>query len=442
MRRMRFGTGTAFRRRLLAAGMSAVLVAASMCLPHPAAASSGGLSAYDKLVLSHRPVAYWRLSHPSQGTEADRTGNNHTGTFHGVTSTVRLPNQDGASVFNGSSGNFEIPTAKQFHISTTGKFTVEAWIRPHTLQFPDEEQTGYVYFMGKGTKSGSGGDREWAGRMYSNDNDEDRPNRISGYAWNLDGGYGAGAYFQVPVKVNEWIHYAVTFDTTEGTYGKVRIYRNGVPAGTDNLAYRPGTADEVIVKPRPGSAPVRVGTRDGKSYFKGAVGKFAIYDRALSEAELRSHHAAMTGSAGPDFNADGVADLFSAATGTLTIWNGQGSGTFTPGQEIAPGWAAFSRPIAGDFNGDGISDLLAVKKDTNTLHVWNGKGSNNFTSPIEVGPGWAPYAGTLMSLGDVNGDGHTDIAATRDGTLYVWYGKGGNRFGPATAIGTGWTPYF
>ncbi|MFI7145776.1 LamG-like jellyroll fold domain-containing protein [Nonomuraea sp. NPDC050022] len=135
-------------------------------------------------------------------------------------------------------------------------------------------------------------------------------------------------YFQMPVKVSEWIHYAVTFDTSEGTYGKVRIYRNGVPAGTDNLAYRPGTAVEVIVKPRPGSAPVRVGTRDGKSYFKGAVGKFAIYDRALSGAELRSHHAAMTGSAGPNFNADGVADLFSAATGTLTIWNGKGGNRF------------------------------------------------------------------------------------------------------------------
>ncbi|MFI7635157.1 FG-GAP repeat domain-containing protein [Nonomuraea sp. NPDC049400] len=119
----------------------------------------------------------------------------------------------------------------------------------------------------------------------------------------------------------------------------------------------------------------------------------------------------MTGSAGPDFNADGVADLFSAATGTLTIWNGDGSNTFAPGQEIGLGWTAFSRPIAGDFNGDGIGDLAAVKKDGNTLHVWNGKGSNNFTGAIELGPGWAPYAATLMSLGDIDGDGYTDTGA-------------------------------
>jgi hypothetical protein len=297
--------------------------------------------------------------------------------------------------------------------------------------------------MGKGTKSGSGGDREWAGRMYSKENDENRPNRISGYAWNLDGGLGAGAYFQQPVKVNEWIHYAVTFDTAEGSYGKVRIYRNGVLAGTDHLAYRPGTADEVIIKPKPGPAPVRVGTRDGKSFFKGAIGKFAIYNRELSGAELRSHYAAMTGSATPDFNADGVGDLFSAATGTLTVWNGKGANTFGPATAVGGGWAAFSRPIAGDVNGDGRSDLLAVKKDSNTLHVWNGKGGNTFGPPTELGPGWEPYAGSLMSLGDVNGDGRADLGAVHaeTGVLTVWNGKGANAFGPADPIGGGWAAF-
>ncbi|MFD2356677.1 LamG-like jellyroll fold domain-containing protein [Nonomuraea ferruginea] len=230
-----------------------------MCLPHPATAGSPGLSAYDALVLSHRPVAYWRLSHPSDGTESDRTGNGHKGTFHGVTSTVRLPNQDGAAVFDGSSGYFEVPTAKPFHISTTGAFTMEAWIRPHTLQFADENHTGYVHFMGKGTKSGSGGNREWAGRMYSKVNKENRPNRISGYAWNLDGGFGAGAFVQQPVKVNEWIHYAVTFDTSEGAYGKVRIYRDGVPAGhgQPGLPPRHGRRGRHQAQTRSGARPGR-----------------------------------------------------------------------------------------------------------------------------------------------------------------------------------------
>ncbi|MCF6467076.1 hypothetical protein FAF44_01440, partial [Nonomuraea sp. MG754425] len=359
----RSGRSTSSGRRALSARAGAtllvVMAAAALTAPATATAQADGLSTYDDVVLADRPVAYWRLSHPSQAKESDRTGNGHVGTFRNVTSTLRLPNGDGASIFNGSSGYFEVPDAKPFHINTTGKFTVEAWIMPQTLQFPDQEQTGYVYFMGKGTKSGSGGNREWAGRMYSKTNTENRPNRISGYAWNLDGGLGAGAFFQQPVKAGEWIHYAITFDTSEGEYGKVRVYRDGVLSGTDHLAYRPGTADEVVITPKPGSAPVRVGTRDGQSYFKGAVGKFAVYNRELSATELRSHYSAMTGSAprGADFDGDGVGDIFSAATGTLNVWNGKGANNFGSAVPVGGGWSAYSRPIAGDFDNDGNGDL-------------------------------------------------------------------------------------
>ncbi|MFD0473865.1 hypothetical protein ACFQ0B_40675 [Nonomuraea thailandensis] len=150
--------------RWMKLGICAALMAMStaVAVAEPAAAQAGGLSPYDRLVLSHEPAAYWRLSHPSAGTELDRAGNGHKGTFRGVTSSVQLPNRDGAAVFDGTSGYFEVPDARAFHISTTGKFTVEAWIRPHALNFPDVEQDGYVYFMGKGTKSGAGGDQEWA----------------------------------------------------------------------------------------------------------------------------------------------------------------------------------------------------------------------------------------------------------------------------------------
>ncbi|WP_336207706.1 LamG-like jellyroll fold domain-containing protein [Nonomuraea sp. LPB2021202275-12-8] len=432
--------------------MSTVLVAAIASVHGPAtatanvqqsvAAQPGGLSAYDELVLSHGPAAYWRLSHPSHGTETDRAGNGYKGTFHNVTSSVQLPNRDGASVFNGSSGYFEVPNAGKFHISTTGKFTVEAWIRPHTLQFPNEEHTGYVYFLGKGTKSNSGGDQEWAGRMYSKVTDDNRPNRISGYAWNLAGGYGAGAGFQETVKVNEWMHVAFTFDTSEGEYGKVRIYRNGVLKGSSNLVFRPGQPDEVIVKPKPGSAPVRVGTRSKASWFKGAVGKFAIYNRALTNKELATHYAAMTAANTPDFNADGVGDIFSAKTGSLDPWTGRGANNFWGRTRIGDGWAGFTRPIAGDFDDDGRTDLIAAEKSTGLLHVWNGEGGNQFTTPVKLGPGWTPYADTLTSVGDINQDGHTDIAAVHNDTLYLWNGLGGNRFASVKTVGPGWTPYF
>ena len=145
---------------------------------------------------------------------------------------------------------------------------------------------------------------------------------------------------------------------------------------------------------------------------------------------------------GGDFNADGVGDIFSSATGTLTIWNGRGSNNFTAADEIGPGWGVFGRPIAGDFNGDGISDLAAVK-DASTLHIWNGRGANTFTAAQPVGAGWEPFDNTLVSLGDVNRDGHNDIGAVHEdtGVLYVWNGRGSNNFSSAQDIGGGWTAF-
>ncbi|MGI5289158.1 FG-GAP-like repeat-containing protein [Nonomuraea polychroma] len=140
---------------------------------------------------------------------------------------------------------------------------------------------------------------------------------------------------------------------------------------------------------------------------------------------------------GADFDGNGVGDIFATADGTLHVWNGKGGNNFETRVEVGPGWAPFSKPIAGDFNGDGKSDLVAVK-DGSTLHVWNGKGGNGFGGAVALGPGWGPYAGTLTSVGDVNGDGRDDIAAVGDGTLYVWNGNGSNGFGNAVEIGPGW----
>ncbi|MGW3346373.1 FG-GAP-like repeat-containing protein [Nonomuraea rubra] len=158
---------------------------------------------------------------------------------------------------------------------------------------------------------------------------------------------------------------------------------------------------------------------------------------------LNPQRAGMGMSATPDFDADGVGDLFSTATGTLTIWNGQGGNTFAPPATVAGQWSGFSRPVAGDFNGDGLSDLLAVNKDTDRLHVWNGTGGNAFGPSIELGPGWGPYADSLVSLGDVNEDGRTDLGAVHATTdvFTVWNGKGGNGFAAADPIGGGWAAF-
>jgi len=142
---------------------------------------------------------------------------------------------------------------------------------------------------------------------------------------------------------------------------------------------------------------------------------------------------------GADFDNDGNGDIFSTATGVITIWNGKGNNGFETAITYGGGWGAYSKPIAGDFNADGVSDLAAVKDGE--LYIWNGKGGNNFAAAVVTGAGWDPYAATLFTLGDINRDGHDDIGSIRDGVLYTWDGLGMNKFAKAVVHGAGWSAF-
>jgi hypothetical protein len=181
-----------------------------------------------------------------------------------------------APVFDGESGYVEIPDADIFSEPTTGELSVEAWIRPDSLDMSNRESSGYVHWMGKGVS----GEHEWVSRMYQEGNSEDRANRISFYSFNLTGGLGAGSYFQDDVTVGEWIHYVGTFDDTR-TY----IYKNGIERDSDLLS-------GYDITPENGSAPVRIGTRDRNSFHQGAIARVAFYGARLSESQAAAHFAA------------------------------------------------------------------------------------------------------------------------------------------------------
>ena len=181
-----------------------------------------------------------------------------------------------APVFDGETGYVEVPDADVFSEPTTGELSVEAWIRPDSLDMPNRESSGYVHWMGKGVS----GEHEWVARMYQEGNSEDRANRISFYSFNLSGGLGAGSYFQDDVIVGEWIHYVGTFDDVRTT-----IFKNGVERDSDLLS-------GYDITPENGSAPVRIGTRDRNSYFQGAIARVAFYSKRLSASEAAAHFAA------------------------------------------------------------------------------------------------------------------------------------------------------
>lgn len=260
-------------------------------IPLPPAAPAL-LSTYDLKILQEDPAIYLRLTGQSQSeTSLGRLAMDGTYVSNrGPIAATRLPNGDSVATFDGESQYLELPDSDEFSVSTTGVLTIEAWVRPDATTFVRTEGSGYVHWMGKGDRTGANGNQEWAARIYSVPNRENRANRISGYAFNPQGGLGAGSYLQDAVTPGGWIHYVFVISTknasSEFPTGYTKIYKNGVLRDVDTLAdYR--------IIPKNGSAPVRIGTRAFRSYFRGAIGKVAIYGAELSQAQVQAHYKTM-----------------------------------------------------------------------------------------------------------------------------------------------------
>lgn len=293
---------------LAVAVCTAVLIPLACSAAPERTAAAALASSYDASVLADAPVGYWTGA-------ADVTGHGHDGAFTGTPGVAVMPNGDPAPVYDGVGQYLTVPDAADLSVPRTGVLTIEAWLRPDTLQFPHGEGNGrgYVHWLGKGAPD----QHEYVARMYSLVNDDDRPSRISGYAFNAAGVLGAGSYFQDPVQAGEWISYAlvintVTRDAAHPT-GYTKVFKNGRLRDQDSLS-------DYSIVPEEGTAPFRVGTRDLESFFQGAIGKVAVYDRELSPAQLLRHHTTMLPPPGSGRLVGTVGDAASSVVGTrLTV---------------------------------------------------------------------------------------------------------------------------
>lgn len=214
------------------------------------------------------------------GNARDAVGG-HDGVIHGAVPTSnRLGNGTSAYAFNGIDAYIEIPDADAFSINTTGQFSISVWIRPGALTFQNSEggpqRNDYVHWLGKGQFYGTTGQQEWLFRMYNLQNSENRPNRISFYVFNPPGRLGAGSYSQETVVPLVWMHFVATIDVATDT---IKLYKNGLLVDTDTLS-------GYNIVPQNGTAPVRIGTMDFESFFKGTVDNLLFYNRVLSPFEV------------------------------------------------------------------------------------------------------------------------------------------------------------
>lgn len=248
------------------------------------------LSPYDNLVLSHQPVAFF-----NNASATDISGHTHTAAASNNPLAAALPNGDRSWLFNGTNQYVEVNNATDLSITATGVITLEAWIRPDVPDFPDMEGTGYVNWMGKGES----GQHEYVCRMFGQSptgNDEGRGNRISGTVFTSGGQTAGGSYYQPisewPLTAGEWLHYVFVINTTavsvQYPYGYTRLYvqrrnSNGSLTTFENQSLLNGYTLAA------GTAPFRIGTRNFSSYFKGGIGKVAIYNYELNSSNIAEH---------------------------------------------------------------------------------------------------------------------------------------------------------
>ena len=144
-----------------------------------------------------------------------------------------------------------------------------------------------------------------------------------------------------------------------------------------------------------------------------------------------------------DFNGDGIPDLaiatdgdYSNLPGSVSIWLGNGDGTFTLKSSPVTGVQPQSVAIA-DFNGDGIPDLAVANYSDNTLTILLGNGDGTF-APVSVNPatGSEPY---FVAAGDLIGDGIQDLVVANSGgsSLTILLGNGDGTFTAAASPATG-----
>ncbi|MEX2382746.1 MAG: LamG domain-containing protein, partial [Opitutales bacterium] len=221
-------------------------------------------ASYAETILADQPIGYWQLNEePGAETAADSSANEFQGRYEGdFVLGERGPLWDGsesrAAVFDGATTFVIIDDIFQ-DLTFNHSFTLEAWIR----------------------NAGQPGNR----RILSNRTPD------GGFGWGLNGAqaflfttFGILDYVDTQNTIppdNEWRHYVVTLDESFDA----RFYVDGEFVG---MVEGPGEASAASENLTIGGS---ADSTDAE-HWNGTISDVAIYDRVLTEQEIRAHYDA------------------------------------------------------------------------------------------------------------------------------------------------------
>jgi hypothetical protein len=132
--------------------------------------------------------------------------------------------------------------------------------------------------------------------MYDNVPSQARPSRFSAYAFNNTAQMGSGAAWQptTPIAAGQWLHVVAEYQTETTPYycsteypGSISIWINGVKRDEECMS-------SFSVTPQAGNSPLNIATMALDTWFKGAIGKVAIYNHLLLATQIQNHYIEMT----------------------------------------------------------------------------------------------------------------------------------------------------
>jgi len=398
---------------------------------------------YPNTVLSQGPVGYWQLNEavtptapPFYATNAGTVGPAGNGTYYstirGVTpgAIVSEPSSPCAQFLGVVDHNaVQIPYYTAW--CPTGPFSVEFWAKPGqtatilcpaaSVEFiatPTAQRNGWLFYQGdSGLATGNG----WVFRQYNS----------TGLASQ------SGASFNMALDTTKWYHVVGVYNGTT-----ITVFVNGVSGTPVTFAGTPRANTNSAI-------PLTFGARalgaSGAYSYNGSLDECAIYNTALSAAQIQAHYAAGTNAAPATAYAQVVLgdspagywrlnELGDPAAANSGSFGASARGSYyydaAPGQAgpgpasapvALPGFSAANKAVAfAGTNGPGTVSIPALNLNTNTVTI------TAWVKPTGNGPagsGQTPGAGLVIAHGGTTAG--TGLALDRSDGSQLAYHWGG-----------------